>query len=478
MKKRTICLFLALAMLFSLALPALAYSSFQDYLNGTGRMKCVDYGRIKQDTRKLVKVSFELGSQTFRGTLRKGYRLDDQTTDKLIRQAMLELGLNEAAVTVHNVRIQQAAELDPAFKVDFWIEMIGQFVGLGDAVAAVQMRNGKLSGTDYILGKVQDEIISTGVDIYAGAAALGRVGSFVLSGLANCAKPAAQEAYKWLSNREKEQQAIESAAILDLFYKLCNQRLQEEADRHDDTSWTLTSNGRVSEERILFGAPVMQKWSFRCDLKKEDKTDDYTGWYSGPMFIDITHDMTKFDSRFLWDVVNNLPILPEIHKTCPWESFYDCRRESSILEKHFMCKKLMVFIKADTQNVSDGDIMDTIYLDQQFQEKHEFWMMHPIWIVPQGVMPNIDEKGRYSFPYTEGQMATTVYLMGEMVDGLSPRIDVYTSDMASWIEVKAPHVYKKYDNSQYNGGGTLITNTDLFRDLQSGRIDVKYGWGD
>ncbi len=84
MKKRVLCLILALACLFALAAPSMAYSGFQDFLNATGRLKGVDYTRIKQDTRQYIRVTFEIGSQSFNGMLKKGYRLEDKEADGII----------------------------------------------------------------------------------------------------------------------------------------------------------------------------------------------------------------------------------------------------------------------------------------------------------------------------------------------------------------------------------------------------------
>ena len=71
MKKRLLCLALALTLLFALAVPVWGYSGFQDFLNATGRLKGVDYTRIRQDTRQYIRVTFEIGSQSFNGMLKK-----------------------------------------------------------------------------------------------------------------------------------------------------------------------------------------------------------------------------------------------------------------------------------------------------------------------------------------------------------------------------------------------------------------------
>ena len=100
MKKRLLCLALALTLLFALAVPVWGYSGFQDFLNATGRLKGVDYTRIRQDTRQYIRVTFEIGSQSFNGMLKKGYRLED----KLCR--MLPISREQTAPILEKLRME------------------------------------------------------------------------------------------------------------------------------------------------------------------------------------------------------------------------------------------------------------------------------------------------------------------------------------------------------------------------------------
>ena len=435
MKKRLLCLMLTLVCLFSLAAPAAAYSSFQDFLNQTGRLKNVDYTRIKQDTKQSIHISFELGSKAFHGVLKKGYRLEDAETDAIIRNVMLECGLNEAALLIHEVNVRQAEKLDPAFKAQFWLEMIGQFIGAGDVVAMFELDSGKLSGTQYLMDKVQDKVLSKGVSAYTASAAIGPVGTFILKGLVNCAKPAAQEALKSLENDEVKQHALESAAVLNAFYQQCNRRLQKEASKKDKTGWQLVAtNQKAQEVRTLFGAPVVQNWTFNCNLMKEEDTPGYGGVYTGLMTIDITHDMTKFDGKYLWQVAGSLPVLPDIRDTMPWQQFTDCWQQSSQLEKHLFAKNVSLVIPTNMNGYLNGSFVEGVELSLWFKSKEDFWSLHPIWLVPSGVIPAMNAQGRYSLPYTEGQAATLIYLMGEMSDdGMSPRIYAMSSSLKAWM---------------------------------------------
>ena len=113
-----------------------------------------------------------------------------------------------------------------------------------------------------------------------------------------------------------------------------------------------------------------------------------------------------------------------------------------------------------------------------FKSREDFWSLHPIWLVPDGVMPNIDQNGRYTLPNAEGQMGAVVYLEGEFgEDKLSPQIYAMSSSMQLWFETNAPNFHSSFDLSQVSGGGgVLAVNHDIFRDLQSGIIFLSMGW--
>ena len=230
MKKNLLRSLLAIVLLFALATPLMAYSGFQDFLRANGRLGYVDYTRIKQETRRSIRVSFEIGNQSFNGVLKKGYRLDDATADSLIRSVMVEMGLNNAALVVHETNIERAKKIDPAFKPQFWIEMIGQALGAGNAMAYADLLRGKISGTEYFMGQFEGKLLSYGTAVFAEATALSPAGMVVMNLITDCGETAVKEALKAVKNDEIKQQAITSAAILDSFYKRCNQKLKAEAD--------------------------------------------------------------------------------------------------------------------------------------------------------------------------------------------------------------------------------------------------------
>ncbi len=476
MKKRLLCLILALVCVFVFTVPAYAVSSFEEYIASTNRLKGVDYNRIKQHNRQYVRVTFEIGSQKFRGSLQRGYHIDNETTDKIIKAAMLENNLNSAMLTVHQVRIAEAEKIDPAFKAQFWLEMIGQLLHGGAVMDAYQAGKKGDSGTMYLMDQVQSELISKPIGLILGNLSKGFASGFLLNGLANCAEPTAKELLKAAANDAKKQDALESAILLNLFYKRCNELLEEEAKRNDKTNWKLVANAKSQEERWFFGTPVEQKWTFHCNLMKEEDTSSPEGVYTGVMMADITHDMSTFDKDYLWRVVDEMPYLPDIHAAYPWEKFYDCWSKGSILEKHFKAEKISFFIPEDVAKLANGTEIDYASLEGNFKTKQAFWSSHPIWIVPEGVMPMVDSQGKYSFPNAQGQAATTLHLTGRMADPLSPEIYVISNNAKMWSTVDAPHLHLEHDQSQEGASGTLSINHDIFRDLAEGRIVLKAGW--
>ena len=481
MKKHLLRFIVALVLLIAMAVPVFGYSSFQDFLKQTNRLRGIDYTRIKQDTRKYIRVTFEIGSQSFHGMLKKGYRLEDSEADSLIRTVMLEFGLNETNLILHEMAVAEAKSIDPAFKPQFWVELLGQALGAGDAMAYNDLISGKISGTEYVVGQMKSELVSQGASAFAEATALSPAGAFILNVVTNCAEPAAKEALKAVRNDQIKQKAIASAAILDAFYQRCNQRLKEEAEKKDDTSWRLTANAKSDVKRMFLGAEVLQKWTLTCDLKIKtplsDDPDAPGGIYAGIMCVDITHDMTKFDRKYLWDVVNTFPILPEIHQKCPWQSFYDCWQGASKLEKQLFAQNVQFVIPDNIEKYAKNADIDEVNISSFFKSREDFFSMHPIWLVPDGVVPMVDKNGRYSLPYTEGQLATVIYLMGEFgEDNMSPQIYVMSSNMQAWQTTNAPHFNKTIDLGILNTGGVIKINHDIFSDLQSGVIKLTMGW--
>lgn len=478
MEKHHLRFLIALVLLFVLVTPLLGYSSFQDFLRANGRLSGVDYTRIKQDTRKYIRVTFEIGNQYFKGMLSKGYRLEDQEADSIIRSVMVEYGLNEAALIIHETRIAQAKAIDPAFKPQFWIELIGQFLGAGDALTWNDLRTGKISGTQFFMEQFKSKVISEVAEDLAAAVVAGPATKFVIDAIQNCGEPLAKEVLKAVRNDEIKQKAIASAAVLNVFYQRCNQRLKEEAEKKDDTSWHLTANSKSQEIRTFFGAQVVQNWTLTCDLKIESDSASPEGFYSGFMSVDISHDMTKFDGKFLWDVVNKLPVLSQIHTNFPSQSFCDCWKLSSKLEKQLVAKKVRFYIPDNIERLPNGENIDRVVISQFFQSREDFWSLHPIWLVPAGIIPGVDENGRYQLQYTEGQAGAVVYLMGEFgEDKLSPQIYAMSSSMQLWMETNAPNYHSSTDLSVLSsGGGVLAVNHDIFRDLESGTIKLNKGW--
>ena len=482
MKKHLLRLIVALVLLIAMVAPVFGYSSFQDFLKQTNRLQGVDYTRIKQDTRKYIRVTFEIGNQSFKGMLKKGYRLEDQEADSIISRVMnLEFGLNSTTLMLHEMAVAEAEKIDPAFQTQFWVELLGQALGAGDAMAYNDLLSGKISGTEYVVWQMKSELVSQGASAFAEATALSPAGAFILNVVTNCAEPAAKEALKAVRNDQIKQKAIASAAILDAFYQRCNQELKKAAEKKDDTSWRLTANSKSQEIRSFFGADVVQNWTLTCDLKIKtplsDDPDSPEGIYAGIMCVDITHDMTKFDRKYLWNVVNTFPILPEIHQKCPWQSFYDCWQADSKLEKHLLAQNVQFIIPGNVEIAAKDAELDEINISAFFKSKEDFWSLHPIWLVPDGVVPLLDKNGRYTLSYTEGRLATVIYLMGEFgEDNMSPQIYVMSSNMQAWQTTNAPHFNKTIDLSILNTGGVIKVNHDIFSDLQSGVIKLTKGW--
>ncbi len=489
MKRRAFCLLLAAVLLLSATVPAFAASSFEEYLAATNRIKNIDYNRIRQHTVEVIHVRFEIGGKSFHGALRRGYNLDNETADGIIKGVMMEFNLHGNALAVHNARISMAEGADPAFKTQFWVETIGRVLHAGKLIDAAKEPGTDLitgkpietynSGTQFVVQNVAEFFGPSAMGTAISGMAVGPVGGWLLEGLGSCAEPTAKEILKAMGNDAKKQAAVESAVVLDMFYQRCNEKLKEEADRRaadkkSSTGWRLSANDKTSEDVMFFGTPVNQKWRFRCDLKKEENTEKVGGIYTGVITVDISHDMWKFDSQFLWTVADKLSVLSTIHKQYPWEQFYDAWKRSSILEKHLYAKKISFYIPDNIYEMQRGATIEELPIDEYFSSKEDFWSLHPIWIVPQGVMPFVDEQGHYSFPNMQGQACTTVYLTGEMKDEMTPQLYAMSSNASIWQSIDAPYFNYDWDMSAGSGGGGVLgENTSIFRDFAGNSIVMK-----
>ena len=121
-----------------------------------------------------------------------------------------------------------------------------------------------------------------------------------------------------------------------------------------------------------------------------------------------------------------------------------------------------------------GATIEELPIDEYFSSKEDFWSLHPIWIVPQGVMPFVDEQGHYSFPNMQGQACTTVYLTGEMKDEMTPQLYAMSSNASIWQSIDAPYFNYDWDMSAGSGGGGVLgENTSIFRDFAGNSIVMK-----
>ena len=149
LRKRALSLLLVLACMISLVSAAFAYSSFDQFMAAQGRLSGVDYTRIKQDTQRAIKIGFEIGSKHFRGVLARGKKLDNATTDEIIRRVMdfHELTTNKLVDLRSDVEFAKT-QREP-FDANYWLEAAGQLLHLNNLVKAADVAQGKLSGADY-----------------------------------------------------------------------------------------------------------------------------------------------------------------------------------------------------------------------------------------------------------------------------------------------------------------------------------------
>ncbi len=480
--KRILALLLVAACLTALTASAFAYSSFDQFMAAQGRLPGVEYGRIRQDTQRAIKLSFEIGSKSFRGVLARGKKLNDARTDEIIKEVMKFHDLTTAKLYGLRSDIAAAKAQREPFDADFWLEAAGQLLHLNNLVKAVDTYQGKMTGADYCVQYIQSKPVDMIVDAGVAAAGLTGLPAFIATGLVGVGNSTLNEFVYMGRYSEINQKALDAALKLDQFYVDCNALIQKEADKEDD-KWRLTAyQSPDREDRVLFGANVKQLWSFSCSLEKEsggNGPDEFWGDYIGVMTVDITHEMRDFDTNFLWKVANELPVMPELRDRNPMHSFYDSCSAPTTLTKSFAAGQLRLYIPPNVKDAKKDSLITSIDLGQ-FQTKSGFWCYHTVWMVPDGVVPFLDSEGKYQFDassaHLEGQAGTEIFLMGQMPDGLCPEIFVKSSKMHLWDDMTAPQAHDHWDKSLVNDGDTMRTNTDIFRDLESGKILVRAGW--
>ncbi len=480
--KRTIALILVVACMITLASSAFAYSSFDQFMAAQGRLPGVDYTRVRQDTQRAIKLSFEIGTKSFRGVLARGKKLDDATTDRIIKSVMDFHGLTTGKLYELRGDIETAKTQRVPFDADYWLEAAGQLLHLNNLVQVADVTRGKISGAEYCVMYIQSKPADMVVDATASLAGLTGLPGFIATGLAGVGSSAIKEFLYSREYSEIQQKALEAALKLDQFYVDCNTLLQKESDRQEE-KWRLTAfKCPDKEDRILFGAKVTQLWEFSCSMEKAsggNGPDEFWGEYVGVMTVDITHDMHNFDDNFLWDVANQLPVMPEVRDRNPMHSFYDTWRQPTTLTKSFAAANLRLYIPPNAAGAKKDSMIATIDLGQ-FQTKSAFWCYHPIWMVPDGIVPNLDNEGKYYFSSSgatvQGQFSTELFLMGQMPDGLCPEIFLKSSRVHMDEQFDAPRTHSEWDKGSVQDGSTFRTNTDIFRDLESGKIIVRAGW--
>ncbi len=480
--KRLLALLLVAACVLALSSSAFAYSSFDEFMAAQGRLPGIEYGRIRQDTQRAIKLSFEIGTKSFRGVLARGKKLDDARTDEIIKETMRFHDLTTAKMYGLRSDIAAAKAQRQPFDADFWLEAAGELLHVNNLVKAVDAYQGKMTGADYCVQYIQSKPVDMMID--AGVSALGLTGlpALIATGLVGAGNSTLREFVYLGQYSETNQKALDAALKLDQFYADCNALIQKESDRQD-YKWRLTAyQAPDKEDRVLFGANVKQLWSFSCSLEKEsggNGADEYWGDYVGVMTVDISHDMHDFDTNFLWNVADQLPVLPQLRDRNPMHSFYDSCSAPTTLTKSLAAAQIRLYIPPNAKDAKKDSLIASIDLSQ-FRTKSGFWCYHTIWMVPDGVVPFLDNEGKYQFDassaHLEGQMGTEIFLMGQMPDGLCPELFVKASRMHLWDDVTAPRTHQHRDGGIVNEGDTMRTNTDIFRDLESGKILVRAGW--
>lgn len=279
-----------------------------------------------------------------------------------------------------------------------------------------------------------------------------------------------------LDESELAQESVAMVRILGQFYNYCNQRIEEKETEKGVEGWSIVCNQTVWCDKTLFGVKVLQYWRLSCDLRRTDfiygddvDPTNYGGVYRGTMVIDVWHDLTQFDERFMNSVVSqsNVPI-------CNYFNRKHDEYSPSNLTKQLMNTELEIHL--DQRNMTSNGMTELFSL-RDFTDRSAFSISHAVvtphphpWWNDNGYLDMTvptergPERIQSNFWYKDVFSGGLTY-HNRYAQVVMDRFESFTD-----MTLSGPYNdYMKIVDDKITYGFVLLTDYQIFDDLRDGR---------
>lgn len=385
-KKRVLALLMMLTLIF-VSLPEAGISAADK-----GSIEGIDYSRINvSDMASGFPASVRFGKVSIRGRLRYSGHLDSNQIDEYISKFMDEYDIDSDDLVEAQEALDKYRYLEEVSDEDSetCIGRIASIAGYGLETSVVIDAGKQVIKGDFSLSgdawkntlsnfssplKAADTVIS----FIIGKVTANPYIKFIMT-LKDTVVVSWQAYQDYVDKWETRVEGMVAVRALDEFYRRVNLYIDSQAVKDRvfpaDAKWMLQINGERDRMFTFMGIPGnIQHWKVALNMEKEV---DYSGkggpagGYSGPMEIELTHDMTPF-SNWVFDIrVGSLK--PLWYRTCEALMFdgkhvYDCSQSGSIDIYRFLCNanaKMDIYsdrISGATLTGSSGIVQTSIYL--------------------------------------------------------------------------------------------------------------------
>ncbi|MDD3919627.1 MAG: hypothetical protein PHO41_00410 [Eubacteriales bacterium] len=464
MKKRCLALMLVILLLLPVFTPTVM---------AEGSLEGVDYTRIKKNESLKKEVTFLVGGKEFKGTLMNGKTLSDEEIDKVIRKVMTTYGVTSGMLLAAEAKINSALQYDESRYVDPRVlgELLLSNLGFSNAQQLSEMLTGDRdfpTTADFYIDALKDVALNQLFDIAAGLVV--GAGFTKLMGYAkSVAEVGSREYLEYAESNKRAEQAIAAALALEEFYALCNAAIKKEEKENGSAQWSVNCAKTLWTKVSLFGSvEVVQYWRLACDLKRETAPDDdpanWGGTYTGPMKLDIWHEMSEFDKAFLKKFYLS-PKLPFV-QAAPVFSHKDGYSQPSTLTKTL---KNESFVITFDPGMAENGMLEKPFSFNGFEDRTDFWSYHPISV---NLAVGPFEDGEFHFSGGGATLEHTLKekhnFVGEVSDNnRGIHMDLYSWDLSHYGSLTAPYTSERYDNSESGMDRmTIAKDTTVFEDLR------------
>ena len=461
---------------------AYAARSYKDFMKNEGRIDCVDYARIKTGQATEFPITVQIGEVQCWTVIKEGEPLPKEDQDKIIRQVMLEQGIDEETLALYEYTRWNAAKSVPGFDSDRLIAITKKILnGLMSGVVLPELeayvnytgdKDGYKAAHDYIAGHGDTAAFIGGElpGIYGiVGSALVSAGDEVLAGMA-----------AEIRHNQLLQRALEYELRLDSFYDRCNLEIEarEVMQAEYSSDPRISCHKTVIKTASVFGVEVPQTWKIDLELVRRynPEPDGVGGNYKGTASITISHDLGNLAALFKKNVILG-PGSPFLVVPQSTNKIVTKPMGTWLLIKTLKADEVMMSIY-DNVGGNTGREVGKMDIDSAFTEEDTFNLLDKVNIIPI-IGIQADDEGHWEKGGISGNHGTKVYVYPGMraVDGRRyPALKNYSSVTVN--EVKDPVLKKMFGGVMDSRGPSepWVVDHQVYKDLKNNCITVEGGW--